>query len=105
MIYIVNKKTFNREGIDPTRIVYVGRPSLLGNPFALEDGYTRMEAIARYSRFLVDMLKKGNTAFTFELDRLAQLASTGHLYLECFCSPKVCHAEVIRTLIIRRLHA
>jgi len=72
--------------------VYVGRPTLYGNPFSHENGTkakfkvaTREEAIAKYEEWvrtqpgLVAMIKR-------EL--------RGKV-LGCWCSPKPCHAEVL----------
>jgi len=46
MIRIENKKTYRGDG------VYIGRPSLLGNPFKIGQHGTREEIIQRYRAWL-----------------------------------------------------
>lgn len=46
MIRIENKKTYRGEG------VYIGRPSLLGNPFKIGQHGTREEVVQRYKAWL-----------------------------------------------------
>jgi hypothetical protein len=46
MINIVNRKTYRGEG------VYIGRPSLVGNPFRIGRDGTREEVIVRYRTWL-----------------------------------------------------
>ena len=46
MIRIENKKTYRGEG------VYIGRPSLIGNPYRIGAHGTREQVIARYREWL-----------------------------------------------------
>ena len=46
MITIVNKKTFKGNGI------YIGRPSVLGNPFKIGADGNRHEVIEKYRKYL-----------------------------------------------------
>lgn len=76
------------------QMVYVGRPSVLGNPFRVGEHGTREEVIALYRTWLREQWKQGTLVRT-ELLRLATLASAGPLTLVCHCSPLACHADVI----------
>jgi hypothetical protein len=91
-------RPWNRyHGDAPEPSVYVGRGSLLGNPWPLElpPGQTRAEAAAanlgRYKRWLWSKIKPGGDHRV-----LAALDEIGpHHHLVCSCWPRHCHAEVI----------
>ena len=78
---------------------YVGRPSPLGNPFAIGRDGDRTEVIAKYRKWLWNNLDYG-TPQQIELDRLAEkfIAQRG-LTLVCWCAPLPCHADVIASAI------
>jgi hypothetical protein len=86
-------KGFNLQKASPNGlpVVYVGRPTRWGNPFALAD-YSREESIRRYAKWLRKKLQE-DPAF---LDPLKGKN------LACFCPlDKACHADVI--LAMRRM--
>ena len=116
-IKIVNKnwskKYKPQEGKD--NYVFVGRPSILGNPYPLSS-YSRAESIRLYRMWLAasflgwtkDSYSPRSGGYVQNLDNdirneLKRLASLllrhGRLYLECFCAPKPCHGEVIAKAI------
>lgn len=79
--------------------VYIGRPSLFGNPFthlplkntlAEFQCKTREEAIEKYLDWFIDALhtKKG---FRKEVEALKGQT------LGCFCKPESCHGDLIAT--------
>lgn len=87
---------------------YVGRPSILGNPYSHKFGeqkyltLTREEAITRYREWLIEQLQKQNSPQFKELLRLAQIVGKeGKLVLRCWCAPLPCHADVIRDLVFK----
>ena len=106
-IRVVNKRMHKGEG------VYIGRPSVLGNPFSHLSGTladfkvdTRDEAIDLYREWLIDHIQ-ADTPQRRELYRLVEIYErTGSLTLICCCAPKRCHgqviAEVIENIIVRR---
>ena len=65
--------------------VYIGRPSVYGNPFQVGMDGTRAEVIERYRRWL--MTKP-------ELVARAKLELRGKT-LGCWCAPKPCHGAVL----------
>lgn len=98
-ITIGNKRSWKPNGI-PSR--YVGRPSPLGNPFPLDGSMTRTEAIHQYTMWLGMHLHLGGPVKD-AFDALVELARQGDLTLVCWCAPKPCHADVLKTLIEREL--
>jgi hypothetical protein len=79
---------------------YVGRPSLLGNPFHLGRDGSRAQVIASYRSWLWDQLQEPGSAQRQELERLLAQAQAGPLELLCWCAPLDCHAEVIRSAVL-----
>src|SRR5262249_9551889 len=93
MITIVNRKTYRGESI------YVGRPSILGNPYRIGLDGNRREVIQLYRRFLWKEIQSGAGAVHDELHRLAELAKRADLILSCWCHPLPCHATCLKNCI------
>jgi len=89
MIQIKNKRTYDGPG------EYVGRPSPLGNPFAIGKDGSREEVLEKYEKWLADRLYPSSPQ-AVEIERLRKIHdSTGVLTLICWCTPLPCHAEII----------
>lgn len=94
MVSVINHKDW--DGVDG---IYVGRPSVLGNPFVIGRDGTRLEVIEKYRHWLRRQYKQGGKV-KLELLRLAQLHLEGkNLLLVCWCLPAPCHAEFIKEAI------
>lgn len=86
--------------------VYVGRPSVLGNPFSHLEGTKalyrckdRAEAVSRYEEWIREQINV-DPDITKALKRLyKQWTDTGRLTLVCWCSPQVCHADILKKLL------
>lgn len=74
----------------PDGAIYVGRPSIWGNPFAIGRDGTRNEVIAKHRAWLLNNPKL--------LARLSDLK--GH-DLVCWCAPLNCHADTLLELANR----
>jgi hypothetical protein len=100
-IRVVNKKTHDGPG------EYIGRPSILGNPFShlshvkgVTQVATRDEAVSRYESWLREQYRI-RPDIRDELERLARLYIThGALTLICWCSPQACHGDVLARAIV-----
>jgi hypothetical protein len=100
-VLIVNKRNHKPTPAD----VYVGRPTVLGNPFSHEAGTlakhrvaTREEAVSKYHRWLANILAAEAECFEPGEDRLmtnAIRALKPDSVLVCWCAPQRCHAEII----------
>jgi len=77
MKYVVNCKKSKYD-------VFVGRPSIWGNPYVIGKDGTREEVIAKYREYLMKD--------TFLLSRIKELKGK---VLGCYCSPLPCHAEIL----------
>jgi hypothetical protein len=96
MITIVNR-TVTDLGI------YVGRPSIFGNPYEIGKDGTRLEVIEKYEVYFVNRLEM-DAIFRKEFDKLVEIAHNNDLILACWCYPKRCHAEVIKKYIEREIN-
>lgn len=81
MIYVTNKHH------DPIKEgEYVGRPSVLGNPFKIGEDGDRLEVITKYRRWLWQETQHQGSVYRKLLD-LKQQAKNGDLNLICFATP------------------
>lgn len=63
--------------------VYIGRPSIWGNPYAIGRDGTRAEVVAKYEAGLTE-----------ELRARAKIELKGKT-LGCWCAPQACHGDVL----------
>ena len=77
---VLNKKL---HGV-PTGAVYIGRPSIWGNPFVIGNDGTRDEVIAKFEAYIL------RTS-----DLLAQLSKLAGRDVVCWCAPARCHGDVL----------
>jgi len=78
--------------------VYIGRPSILGNPFSHLEGThaavlvrTREEAIERFREYATKRMKT-------DPEFAAAIRACKGQVLGCWCAPKSCHGTVILEL-------
>ncbi len=77
------------------KILYVGRPTALGNPFELygsqkHDPKKRDNSIARYRRWLWEKIKEEDPDVMNALGLIDE-----NTILACWCAPAPCHSNVI----------
>lgn len=85
--------------------IYVGRPSIFGNPFRVSEDHGRADVIAQYEEWLAVEMKRSTSPVVSALKQLAlRVAYGGNITLVCWCWPKACHADVIRHQILRLAH-
>lgn len=79
-------KVWNQREINiPADAVYVGRPTIWGNPFLIGVITTRELTVAKYREWLLAQPP---------LVELAKKELKGK-DLVCWCAPKACHADVL----------
>lgn len=93
MISVVNKKTYKGPG------VYIGRPSVLGNPVSMGSECDREWAITEYKSWFKEQYAV-NEGFRNYVNALAAQAKKGDLVLICWCVPKACHGDVVKDFIL-----
>lgn len=86
--------------------IYIGRPSIFGNPFSHKKGTqaqvvvgTRQEAIEKYHQWIKGQIKvPGLTPPTVE-----QILELKDKILGCWCSPQACHGDVLVNVIRKKV--
>lgn len=91
---VVNKKTHTPTKLD----IYIGRPSVLGNPYSSKDSKipstikvdTALQAVNLYSKWLKGKIDAKDPEI---LEALSQLNPDS--VLVCWCKPAICHGDVL----------
>lgn len=86
---VVNRRT---EAYD----VYIGRGSLWGNPFPINQNSTREQVIERYERHIRAEIGKNPDYYERRLKELVGKR------LGCYCKPLACHGDVLRDILIEK---
>jgi hypothetical protein len=81
---------------------YIGRPSVLGNPFKLEQ-WGREACIEQYEVWLRERIAARDVQVCKELSRLLAIARAGELKLVCWCAPLACHGDVIKRVLEEKI--
>jgi len=68
--------------------VYIGRPSLFGNPYVIGTHGKRKEVIEKYRSYFNHRIEK-DPIFKEAVLKLKDKK------LGCFCSPQICHGDII----------
>jgi Domain of unknown function (DUF4326) len=71
--------------------IYIGRPSLWGNPFEIGKDGSREEVVAKYRQWI-----------STQPDLLDRIHTLEGKTLGCWCSPKPCHGDVLIDLITNK---
>jgi hypothetical protein len=110
MIYVYN--SHNEDFTLKPNNYYIGRPSILGNPFthngvrtnlAKLSFKTREDAIAAYDKYFDAMYGKDDE-FTKAFDEIYEHYKNGEdIYLQCFCKPLACHGDIIANKLQKKL--
>lgn len=80
--------------------VRVDRQSVLGNPFYMSNERFRDDVCDKYQAYFEKKIANKDTAFLNELARITNIAMKyGKLELFCWCAPRRCHAETIKSFI------
>lgn len=88
-------EVMNKNTVPYAQGEYIGRPSVLGNPFVIGRDGTREQVIERYKTWLRRQWKEKKPARQ-ELVWLAQDAKQdGRLTLICHCKPLACHGDAV----------
>ncbi len=95
-IHVRESKKYEDEGWN---VVFVGRPSIYGNPFRIGQDGSREEVIEKFEGYLADNIKEDTSMYTW-LVRLQLCYEVGdRIALACYCKPKACHADVLARFV------
>jgi hypothetical protein len=79
--------------------VYIGRPSMFGNPFYMQKESDREEVISKYKKYFETRIQR-DAQFRTSVEALRGKK------IACYCSPKKCHGDIIANYLNRenRIH-
>ena len=92
MITVKNKRTYKGGGI------YIGRPTLLGNPFIIGKDGSREEVIAKYKIWLTEQYAS-NPAMKKTIDKIVVMNTCQDVTFICWCAPEACHGDELKAFI------
>lgn len=105
-----NINVVNKSNHAPTyRDFYVGRGSVLGNPFTSQSlGNTKAEfqaankedAIKKYEDYLELLINSNDNIIIKIFNEMLDMLKEGDINLVCYCAPKRCHAEIIKNKLL-----
>jgi hypothetical protein len=109
-IKVVNAKYV----LEPNEIEFrIDRSTALGNPYthlhthtlAKYQCSTREKAIENYTTyFYKEIISGNNKKAKDELDKIIETAANSPVVLRCWCKPKSCHGDIIKTYVERVLN-
>lgn len=85
--------------------IFIGRPSILGNPFPISKDCNRIESLAKYRVYLKNQIVN-RTAVYKELRRIQILEEKNPdklIRLLCFCKPLPCHGDILLFKLTNRM--
>jgi hypothetical protein len=68
--------------------VYIGRPTIYGNPFTIGKDGTRDDVVEKYKTFFIEKILNDN-------DFKNKILTLKGKRLGCFCKPLKCHGDII----------
>jgi len=68
--------------------IYIGRPSIFGNPFKIGKDGNRREVIAKFGEYFFNRIMNDRKFHLAVLDLKGKI-------LGCWCKPQDCHGDVI----------
>jgi len=90
----------NTRDLKPSQLydAYIDRRSILGNPFILKDESQRDLVCDKYYEWFKHKINQKDEKFMMGLSILRNiLQEHGKLRLFCWCAPKRCHGETIKS--------
>ena len=103
---MLNKHHFKGKPL-PADAIFIGRPSVFGNPFSHQSNTaashkvaTRDEAVRSYAHWLA--YHEDAASAREKIREMAALVAAGEgITLLCYCSPLACHGDIIKHHIFR----
>jgi len=106
-------KVVNKNNHIPTNNdFYIGRGSVLGNPYtskkldntkATFQCSSREEAIDKYNTYLRGKIRRKDKEVMSVLNEMIEALKTSDINLLCYCKPKDCHGDIIQSCILKMI--
>ena len=92
--------------------LYIGRGSVLGNPYthlplqrtqAQVQVSSRVEAVKQYEKWLKEKIEQKDEKIIEQLNDIIERLKIGNVNLMCYCSPLLCHGDVIAKIVKQKI--
>ena len=77
------------------------RRGILGNPFILKDEDDRDSVCEQYREHFDKMMLDKTSKYSIEISKIKEMLLFSSVTLMCWCTPKRCHCETIRTELLK----
>lgn len=94
---VVNKN--NHRARDGELDLYIGRPSLLGNPFPIDGDHARKDVLEMYEVYILKQLREEAPLRRLVTSVASELRYGANVNLVCFCKPEACHGDFLAGLL------
>jgi hypothetical protein len=74
--------------------VYIGRPSIFGNPFEIGKDGNREDVIKKYREYFYERIEK-------DINFRAKIRNLKGKILGCWCKPEDCHGDIIVDFLLK----
>ena len=101
-ITIMNLHKASTKAIRAEQKFRCDRRSPVGNPFQITPQNTRAEACHSYIEYFEELMKLNGNAKKYVDKMIEAYKKYGRLYLYCWCAPKQCHVETIKSYILEK---
>lgn len=104
MIKVIHKKDSDKY----ENVIYIGRGSVLGNPYTSIQGRetlakfvvgSRKESIERFKEYLIKCIEDKDEKICNLMNKIYKLSCKGDVQISCYCKPKACHGDIIKEII------
>ena len=95
-------------GYQYDNVFYIGRGSILGNPYtSIQNRQTkaeyivssREESINLFDKYIQELIENKDKDVCDFLNEIYKKAIKDDVYLACYCKPKPCHGDIIKRII------
>lgn len=107
-IHVVNK----RDHAPTDKDFYIGRGSVFGNPYtskpvanskAIYQVESKEDALLKYGDLLNTKIESKEKVIVEGLNEMLETFKQGDIYLVCYCAPKKCHGDIIKTTLLHSI--
>lgn len=98
MIIVIHHKDAAKYRRNGFYVYNIDRRTVIGNPFYMTDETKRNEVCDKYEAYFHQQILH-NSDFMAAIAEIYNKAKEQHVALACWCKPKRCHGDTIKTYI------
>lgn len=79
--------------------LYIGRPSIHGNPYKIGRDGDRTEVLTKYRSYLFEECLDSSSKLRKSIEDLERVTRDEDITLVCWCSPEACHGDILKYVL------